>query len=156
MLLREFRELLVVEQKVVVALHADKVERQPSFAIQAAEILWRIDAIALQVFHERLELREQFQQLKQRFVFERSLALQVRERIPLRSKVEQQRREMVVRFDILLAFAPLDFVERRLRDIDVPVLNELQHLPIKERQEQGTNMSTVNVCVCHDDYSMVS
>src|SRR3546814_18655490 len=40
-------------------------------------------------------------------------------------------------------------VERRLRNEEMPVLDDLRHLPIKESEEQRANVGAVDVCVGH-------
>src|SRR6185312_7330095 len=53
--------------------------------------------------------------------------------------------------EVLLGLAAIDFVERRLRDVDVAAPDQLLHLPEEERQEQRTDMGAVHVRVRHDD-----
>ena len=64
------------------------------------------------------------------------------------SLVLQQR---VFVFQILLLLALLHLVERRLGDVDVATLDDFRHLTIEEGQQQGTNVSTINVRIGHDD-----
>ena len=52
---------------------------------------------------------------------------------------------------IRLRLAARDFVERRLRNVDVPLVDELRHLPVEKRQQQRPNMRAVDVGVGHDD-----
>src|SRR5207245_4156748 len=47
-------------------------------------------------------------------------------------KVGQVLVEGVLILEVLLGLALLDFEERRLRDVDVPALDELVHLAVKE------------------------
>ena len=47
--------------------------------------------------------------------------------------------------DVLLLFAALHLVERRLGDVDVAVLDELGHLTVEERQQQRADMASVDV-----------
>ena len=61
-------------------------------------------------------------------IFERPLVLQIRMRLAAR-----------------------DFVERRLRDVDVALFDELRHLPVEERQQQRADVRAVDVGVGHDD-----
>src|SRR5262249_5968777 len=53
--------------------------------------------------------------------------------------------------EILLGFASRDLVERRLRDEEMAAVDDLAHLPIEERQQQGADMGAVHVGVRHDD-----
>jgi hypothetical protein len=46
---------------------------------------------------------------------------------------------------ITLFLALLHFVQRRLRDVDVPALDQFRHLPIEERQEQRADVRAVDV-----------
>ena len=43
-----------------------------------------------------------------------------------------------------------DLVERRLGDEEVPVLDQLRHLPVEEGQQQGADVGAVDVGVGHD------
>ena len=52
--------------------------------------------------------------------------------------------------------ALLDQVEGRLRDIDVAALDELVHLAVEERQQQGADVGAVHVGVGHDDDLVVT
>ena len=60
-------------------------------------------------------------------------------------------REFLVVLDVLLALAPLDAVERRLRDEDVAALDQLLHVAEEERQQQRADVRAVHVGVGHDD-----
>ena len=62
---------------------------------------------------------------------------------------------MVV-FEIAFLLAELHLVERGLRDVHVSVLNELRHLSIEKREEQGADMRAVHICVRHDDDTVVA
>ena len=42
-------------------------------------------------------------------------------------------------------------IERRHREIEVPVLDQLRHLPVEERDQQRGDMRAVDVGVGHDD-----
>ena len=44
-----------------------------------------------------------------------------------------------------------DLIERRLRDVDVPVVDERLHVAVEEREEQRADMRAVHVCIGHDD-----
>ncbi|MPL85446.1 hypothetical protein SDC9_31414 [bioreactor metagenome] len=50
-----------------------------------------------------------------------------------------------------LGLAARDFVERRLRDVEIAVLDQLGHLPEEEGQQQGADMGAVDVGIRHDD-----
>ena len=53
--------------------------------------------------------------------------------------------------DVFLALLARDLVERRLGDVDVPALDQLRHLPVKERQQQRADVRAVHVGIGHDD-----
>ena len=42
--------------------------------------------------------------------------------------------------EILLGFAARDFVERRLRDVEMAAVDQLAHLPVEEGQQQRADM----------------
>src|SRR3546814_8913025 len=50
----------------------------------------------------------------------------------------------------LFRAAAADLVERRLGNEEVPVLDQLRHLPVEEGQQQGTDVGAVDVGVGHD------
>ena len=52
-----------------------------------------------------------------------------------------------------IAFGPAlgDFVERRLGDVEIALLDQLRHLAIEEGQEQGADMGTIDISIGHDD-----
>ncbi len=52
---------------------------------------------------------------------------------------------------ILLGTAALDFVERRLRDIKMPALDQLAHLAEEERKQKRADMRPIDIRVGHDD-----
>ena len=59
-------------------------------------------------------------------------------------------------FEILLRLAVFDFIERRLRDVDVAAFDQVRHLTIKEGQEQSSDVGAVDVGVGHDDDAVVA
>ena len=59
--------------------------------------------------------------------------------------------QRVLVLQVLLGFAARDFVERRLRDVDVAAVDQLAHLAIEERQQQRADVRAVDVRVGHDD-----
>ena len=58
--------------------------------------------------------------------------------------------------EILLGLAAGDFVERRLRDVEVAAVDQLRHLPVEERQQQRADVGAVDVGVRHDDDLVVA
>ena len=73
------------------------------------------------------------------------------ERQILRGAAHDLPGEFLLVFDVLLALALLDAVERRLRDEDVPPQDELGHVPEEKRQQQRADVRAVHVGVRHDD-----
>ena len=59
-------------------------------------------------------------------------------------------------FQILLFLAHLDFVQGRLRNIDVASLDQFGHLTIEKGKQQGANVCTVHISVGHDDDAVVA
>ena len=64
--------------------------------------------------------------------------------------------ERALVLEILLGLAAGDFVERRLRDVEMAAVDQLGHLPVEERQQQGADMGAVDVGVRHDDDLVVA
>ena len=64
--------------------------------------------------------------------------------------------EFVIVLDVGLALAMLDLVQRWLGNIDVSALNQLRHLPVEKREQQGANMRAIDVGVRHDDDAVVT
>jgi len=58
--------------------------------------------------------------------------------------------------DVHLLLAALDLEQRRLGDVDVPALDELGHLTVKEGQQQGPDVAAVDVRVGHDDHAVIA
>ena len=50
-----------------------------------------------------------------------------------------------------MLFVLADLIERRLRDVDVPVVDERLHVAVEEREEQRADVRAVHVCIGHDD-----
>ena len=99
----------------------DQVHDDPRFLHDFAQILPAPLAIGR-------EKRRILQPAVDEIILKRPLILQIRARFP-----------------------PRHFVERRLRDIDVPLLHQLRHLPVEERQQKCANVRAVHVGVGHDD-----
>ena len=68
----------------------------------------------------------------------------------------EQLLELGVLLEVELLAAELDLVERRHRDVDVPVLDQLRHLPVEERQDQRPDVRAVDVGVGHHDHAVVA
>src|SRR4051812_41788399 len=96
-----------------------------------------------------------FRETSRGFQGRHDLALRKNLAIVLNLKTfETARKEMfgkivlVLQITLLLPF--LDFIKRRLSDVEITLLDDLGHLPIKEGQKQRSNMGTVHVCIGHD------
>jgi len=57
---------------------------------------------------------------------------------------------------VFLALFALDEVERGTGDVDVPLADQIGHLPVKEREQQGADMRAVHVGVGHDDDTAIT
>src|SRR6185437_12377055 len=64
--------------------------------------------------------------------------------------------ELRLLLDVLLTAADLDAVKRLHGDVHVAALDELLHLPVEERQDQGPDVRSVHICVGHDDDPVVA
>ena len=77
-----------------------------------------------------------------------------------RKRAEAGIDEIIVELAVVLQIdfaAPLgDFVERRLRDVEMAAFDDFRHLPVEEGQEKRADMSAVDVGVRHDDDLVVT
>ena len=74
----------------------------------------------------------------------------------LGAELEEDAVELLVVVDVLLALLALDFVERRLGDVDVAALDEALHLAVEEGEQQRADVRAVHVGVGHDDDLVVA
>ena len=74
----------------------------------------------------------------------------------LGSERDQDAVELNVVVDILLALLSLDLIERWLGDVDVTAADELRHLVVEEGKEQGPDVGSIDVGICHDDDASVA
>ena len=65
----------------------------------------------------------------------------------LKRSTQQDLVELDIVLDVRLALALLHLVERRLRDVDVPALDQVRNLPVEEREQQRADVRTVHVRV---------
>jgi len=72
------------------------------------------------------------------------------------AKLDQVPAQRTVILQVPKLLALLHFVERRLRDVEVALVDQLRHLTIEERQEQRANVRTVDVRIGHDDDLVVA
>ena len=65
-------------------------------------------------------------------------------------------------FRLILEEAPLilavllDLIERRLRNIHIPVFKKFRHLTVEQREKQCTDMRTIHVRIGHDDDAVIA
>ena len=59
--------------------------------------------------------------------------------------------ELGLLLDVALLRALLELVERRLGDVDEAGVDQLRHLPVEERQDEGPDVGAVDVGVGHED-----
>src|SRR5262249_23014636 len=64
--------------------------------------------------------------------------------------------ELALVLDIRLRLAALDAEQRRLRDVDVAVIDHRRQLSVEERQQQRPDVRAVDVGVGHDDDAVVA
>ncbi len=64
--------------------------------------------------------------------------------------------QRVLVLQVLLGLAARDFVERRLRDVDIAAVDQFAHLAEEERQQQRADVRAVDVRVGHDDDLVVA
>ncbi len=74
--------------------------------------------------------------------------------------VDRTRNQVVVKrcvvLDVQLLLALLELVQRRQADIDMPALDQFRHLPIEERQQQGSDMRSIHVRIGHQDDAVIT
>ena len=71
------------------------------------------------------------------------------------ARLVRKRLEVALVLDVGLGAAALGAIERRLRDVDVPAVDERRHLPIEERQQERPDVRAVHVGVGHDDDAVI-
>src|SRR5262249_50881457 len=83
--------------------------------------------------------------------------------VVLRENGVAQRRVDAIGFERRIVFevnrlciAALQTIERRLRDVEITLLDQVAHLAEKKRQEQRTDMAAVDIGVGHDDDAVIA
>jgi len=71
-------------------------------------------------------------------------------------QLEQEVLEGAVVAEVPLHLPPLDLVERRLRDEQVPRVHDLAEVPEEEGEQEGADVLAVHVGVRHDDDPVVA
>src|SRR5436305_3718610 len=69
--------------------------------------------------------------------------------------VEQQGIEFEIVLDVRLLLAFLDLVQGRLRNIDVAALDQDRHLAIEEGEQQRAYVTSIDIRICHYNYTMI-
>ena len=64
--------------------------------------------------------------------------------------------EFLVVADVAFHLAALHAIQRRLRDVDVPALDQLVHVAEEKRQQQRADVAAVHVRVGHEDDFVVA
>src|SRR4030095_10880926 len=73
-----------------------------------------------------------------------------------RTLAEQELLERQLVLEALLLLAALDLDQRRLRDEQMTLLDELGHLAVEEREQERADVAPVDVGVRHDDQPPVA
>ena len=87
------------------------------------------------------------------FVF---AALKIAEEDIVGPERNQDLAELAVVLHILLFFPPGDLVKRRLGDVDITALHQLEHLTAEEGQKEGPDVGSIDVSIGHDDDLVVA
>src|SRR3984957_14424114 len=74
-----------------------------------------------------------------------------RQRRAVEPRLDQIILEPPLVLEILLRLAAFDLEQRRLRNEEMSRLDDRAHLPEEESQQQGADVRTVNIRICHDD-----
>ena len=135
--------LLRIEEEILARAHLDAVERQLALLVMRQEVL-EVQALALEMLEHVLELGELLEQVAQAVGGELgALAvarIEGRDLDGVAAFVEQPLLHLVVVVDVHLGLALLDLVERRLGDVDVPLVDERLHLAVEEREQQRADV----------------
>ena len=71
-------------------------------------------------------------------------------------KIDQRISHATIVEDIARVLAAQHLIERRLRDEDLALLDQLAHMTKEEGEQQRANVRTVDIGVCHDDDAAVA
>jgi len=132
---------LLLERRLVAERRDEHLRGRPLHQrVDHAHVTTALHPIeGLGVLRDPLEVRLQVG-LGDRLVLRRR-----RERDLLRAPLDEERPHRVLVLHVALRLALLHHVERRLRDEDMPALDQLAHLPVEERQEQRPDVTSVDV-----------
>jgi len=92
--------------------------------------------------HLRPECDQALQQLLEVRAGHRRAARPEAHRPPLDAALHQEAVQLAVVLDVGFRLAPLRAVQRRLRDEDVPAVDELGQLPVEEREQPACGCAT--------------
>src|SRR5690606_21469737 len=141
---------------VALADAGDVAGQDLRFRVVLVEVCVQRGAVAGHPDAELFERGEVFNNLVDPRGVERMAVAQAGEGHILGTELEQDAVELLVIVDVLLALLALDFVERRLGDVDVALLDQAAHLPVEEREQQRADVRAVDVGVGHDDDLVVA
>ena len=119
-------------------------------ARQQLRQLFVADALVY-LFHEAEILIERGHEAGEVGAFDAAGGLAVAHHHAFRRALDHYLYEFAVVLDVLLEAAFLDFVKRRLRDVNIVALDQLRHVAEEEGEQQGADVRAVDVGVGHED-----
>ena len=115
----------------------------------------RVDSMP-HVLEQQAEPSHVLDQLAKRLPGELGAAFLHTEPDVVGAELDQVRAHRFVVLEVAKLLTLLHLVERRLRDVEISLVDQLRHLAIEERQQQCADVRTVDVRVGHDDDLMVT
>ncbi len=73
-----------------------------------------------------------------------------------RGPLHQLVRKFALIADIFLRFASLYAVQRRLRDVNVPAIDQLLHVAEEKRQQQRADVRAIDVRIGHENHFVIA
>src|SRR5262249_16176814 len=114
-----------------------------------------IPSLALEAVQQPVEPRDHLDELLERRARQRRRALPAQREV-LGTELDQVVLERGLVLQILLCAAALQAVERRLRDEQMPALDDLLEVPVEEREQERPDVRAVDVGVAHEDDRVVA
>src|ERR1700722_19376756 len=144
-LLHVVKVVKIMNRFVIAFADFDDENRERAFLAALLDVITEIAALTTderRVFVERFEQRQNFfELLRRKFTTVRKI-FQLHF---FRAVLQQDAVELNVVINVIgLPFAR-DAVKRRLRDVNVAILDELRHLAIKKREQQRADVRAVHV-----------
>ena len=160
-LLGEFVQLVVgveiVDRLLVAFAHLDEMPRQFVRArVALGEVVAEIAAVPRDGAGELVERVEHLENFDQRAVGDDLVVGKILQLHVVAAELDQHLVELRFALDIFLALLALDLEERRLRDVDEALADQLGHLAEEERQQQRADVRAVDVRIGHDDDLVVA